>query len=140
MIQTETLFFNNFFSLNFQVRWLNKIQGSSGNMRCQNWQILSVVCVAKKIIFLLLFKSSKFYNSADLEILFGFLCLSGERFKFFWKWRTFYNNAFLTFELPCCLPRIFLLRDWLYFVLIDIINLIGYCFQNWKRIFQQQKT
>ena len=89
-----------FFSLNFQVRWLNTIQGSSGNMRFQNWQILSVVCVAKKIIFLLLFKSSNFYNSADLEILFGFLCLSGERFKCFWKWRMFYNNAFWFLSCP----------------------------------------
>ena len=111
-------FYNDFFSLDFQVRWLNRIHGSSGNMRYQNWQILSVVCVAKKIIFLLLFKSSKFYNSADLEILFGFLCLSGERFKFFRKlWKFWVTQDF------------YVIRDWSYFVLINME----------KRIFKEHK-
>ena len=36
-----------------------------------------------------------------------------------------YNNAFLTFELPCFLQR---LRDWLHFVLIDMKKLNDYCF------------
>ena len=69
----------------------------------------------KKIIFLLLFKSSKFYNSADLEILFGFLCLSGERFKFFRKlWKFWVTKDF------------YVIRDWSYFVLINMENLDGY--------------
>ena len=41
--------------------------------------IVSGVCGLEDYISI----TSKFYNSADLEILFGFLRLSGERFKFF---------------------------------------------------------